>query len=206
MNKTQAATLLGVSVRAVERYAAADKLAARYVRGKTGQVLDFDEAEVERFKATLDAPVAKRPPAPSDPTLDPSAVSDALRQRARDGSGHGTPVEARQSATGTPGELAAELARVDAPSADAPEGALESDRTLQLLVRALREAPASGARSGSVPIEAKPLLTLGECSALTGLSRATLKRAVDEGGLRAQQIARTWRVRRDQLDEWLKTL
>jgi excisionase family DNA binding protein len=65
MNKTEAAAFIGVSTRALERYAAAGKLAAHYVRGKTGQVLAFDEAELQRFKAELEAPTDKPRQEPS---------------------------------------------------------------------------------------------------------------------------------------------
>lgn len=59
MNKNEAAQYLGVSTRALERYAASGKLAARYERGKTGQVLAFDQSELARFKAELEAPQEK---------------------------------------------------------------------------------------------------------------------------------------------------
>jgi excisionase family DNA binding protein len=65
MNKTEAAAFIGVSTRALERYAAAGKIAAHYERGKTGQVLAFDEAELQRFKAELEAPIDKPRQEPS---------------------------------------------------------------------------------------------------------------------------------------------
>jgi excisionase family DNA binding protein len=59
MNKQDAADFLGVSVRAVERYASAGRLPSRYVRGKTGQVLDFEQSDVDAFKIELETPVEK---------------------------------------------------------------------------------------------------------------------------------------------------
>lgn len=53
---------------------------------------------------------------------------------------------------------------------------------------------------------AKLLLTLAEAQALTGLSRAVLRAAIDAGELPARQIGRAWRVKRDDLDQWVKTL
>lgn len=59
MNKTEAAIFLGVSVRAVERYASGGRLPSRYVRGKTGQVLDFQQSDLEALKTELETPVEK---------------------------------------------------------------------------------------------------------------------------------------------------
>ncbi len=70
MNKTEAAEYLGCSVRAVERYAQLGRLAGRYERGKSGKVLVFDEADLERLKGELDA---------SEPR--PTARSQALALR-----------------------------------------------------------------------------------------------------------------------------
>lgn len=188
MNKTEAATFLGVSVRAIERYAAADKLPARYIRGKTGQILDFEQTDLERFKADLESPTAKG----SSPTATSSAEP---RQEEQHKARQGAPDGSRQGPTTA-------LAKVIEPRSEAPEANPE----LQLLVQALQELQRQGSRTLSAPVEAKPLLTLAECSALTGLSRATLKSAVDEGKLHARQIGRAWRVRRDELDQWLQTL
>jgi excisionase family DNA binding protein len=65
MNKTEAAAFIGVSTRALERYAAAGKIAAHYERGATGRVLAFDEAELLRFKTELEAPTDKPRQEPS---------------------------------------------------------------------------------------------------------------------------------------------
>lgn len=188
MNKTEAAAFLEVSVRAIERYVAADKLPAHYIRGKTGQMLDFDQADLERFKTELETPTPKG-------GASSSTTSDEPRQEAQD--------KTRQEASNQPrqGSTTALVKAVVPHSESSQVGS-----GLGLLVQALQELQKSGGRSLSVPVEAKPLLTLVECSALTGLSRATLKGAVDEGKLHARQIGRAWRVRRDELDQWLQTL
>lgn len=188
MNKTEAAALLGVSVRAVERYAAADKLPARYIRGKTGQILDFEQADLERFKIEIETPTPKG-------TSTATTSSDDQRQGERDKARQEATEDTRQSSTMA-------LAKVVAPHTEASQ----TNPALQLLVQALQELQKTGGRPLSVPVEAKPLLTLAECSTLTGLSRATLKNAVDQGTLNARQIGRAWRVRRDELDQWLQTL
>ena len=54
MNKKEAAELLGVSTRLVERYASQGRLKVTYVRGKTGRVAEFEESDLEQFKAELE--------------------------------------------------------------------------------------------------------------------------------------------------------
>lgn len=175
-------------MRAVERYAAAEKLPARYIRGKTGQILDFEQADLEHFKADLEMPTPK--------VSSLSATSSVeTRQGEQNKSRQEVPEEERQGPTTA-------LAKVVEPQSKAPE----TNPELQFLVQALQELQRQGGRTLSAPVEAKPLLTLAECSALTGLSRATLKSAVNERKLHARQIGRSWRVRRDELDQWLQTI
>ena len=184
MNKTEAAAMLGVSVRAIERYAAAEKLPARYVRGKTGQVLDFDPGEIERFKSELETPISKGAPTAA-------TRPDESRQNPQQ---HPTE-EDRQVPTMA-------LAKLGGPS----NGRQGLHPDMGALLEALRKASTASRQPLSVPVEAKPLLTVGECCALTGLSQATIKRAIDEKRLAARVMGRARRVRRDELDEWLKTV
>lgn len=58
----------------------------------------------------------------------------------------------------------------------------------------------------SVAIADKPLLKLDEASALTGLSRHILREAIDAGKLKAKIIGRSWRVKREDLDNYIKKL
>jgi excisionase family DNA binding protein len=57
-----------------------------------------------------------------------------------------------------------------------------------------------------VPVEAKLLLTLQEAQALTGLSRDTLRHAIDDGTLKAQVIGRGFKIKRADLDEYVAKL
>lgn len=160
MNKTEAAEFLGVSVRALERYVSAGRLASFYERGKTGKVLAFDADELKRFKAELEAPEERPRQAPTNAL---ARLGDANQSAAIE-------VLARLM----------EVAQNDATSADR--------------------------RALSVPIEAKPLLSLSEAGALTGLSRATLRVAIDGGALKAQRIGRGWKIKRADLDLWIEKL
>ena len=63
MDKKQASEFLGVSTRAIERYAAKGKINVTYTKNKTGQALaEFNDADLERLKEELQqAPYPKRP-------------------------------------------------------------------------------------------------------------------------------------------------
>lgn len=58
----------------------------------------------------------------------------------------------------------------------------------------------------SVPVESKPLLKLDEASILTGLSRQILREAIEANKLKAKIVGRAWRIKRDDLDLFLKKL
>jgi excisionase family DNA binding protein len=57
-----------------------------------------------------------------------------------------------------------------------------------------------------VAIENKPLLKLDESAALTGLSRQILRDAIRAEELKAKLIGRAYRIKRDDLDEFIKNL
>jgi excisionase family DNA binding protein len=52
----------------------------------------------------------------------------------------------------------------------------------------------------------KIILTLAEAAALTNLSRNHLRQAIEEKKLKARIIGRGWRVKRDDLDAYVKKL
>jgi excisionase family DNA binding protein len=53
MRKKEAAEFLGISVKSLERYTQKKRVGVSYVRGKTGNEADYDNAELERFKQEL---------------------------------------------------------------------------------------------------------------------------------------------------------
>lgn len=59
MDKKAAAEFLGVSVRALERYVQQGRISVRYEKGKTRPTANFDQAELEAFKAELNQPSYK---------------------------------------------------------------------------------------------------------------------------------------------------
>ncbi len=59
MNKQQAAEFLGVSVRALERYVQQGRIGVKYEKGKTRSTANFDQAELEEFRAELNQSTIK---------------------------------------------------------------------------------------------------------------------------------------------------
>jgi len=59
MNKQQAAKLLGVSVRALERYVQQGRISVKYEKGKTRSTANFDQTELEGLKEELNQPTIK---------------------------------------------------------------------------------------------------------------------------------------------------
>lgn len=113
------------------------------------------------------------------------------------------PVEARQEPPESPtgqGATGTLARRVEAPQ-------LARNADLAGFVAALMEAAQSSDKARqSVPVEAKLLLTLVEAQQLTGLSRSTLREAVEAKKLKAQQIGRAWRIKRSDLDAYIGKL
>jgi excisionase family DNA binding protein len=75
------------------------------------------------------------------------------------------------------------------------------------LVEALQNRNESKQKVGrDVAVENKPLLKLDEAAALTGLSRQILRKAIDSEELKGKIIGRAYRIKRDDLDEFIKNL
>lgn len=64
MDKKTAAAALGVSEKSISRYAASGKLPSRYVMGKNGKQLDFDEGDVAHLKEEMALPLERAIPRP----------------------------------------------------------------------------------------------------------------------------------------------
>jgi excisionase family DNA binding protein len=88
------------------------------------------------------------------------------------------------------------LARIDAPEA--------RNALIQLLERANKLDEKQS--TPLVAIENKPLLKLDEASILTGLSRQILRDAIEAKKLKAKIIGKAWRIKRENLDQFLKNL
>lgn len=182
MNKQEAAEFLGVSVRAIERYVSAGKLPANYVRGKTGQVLDFDAGDLERFKAELEAPVSRG-------TIEPD--------KTRQGAPQATTRAATRPGTATRADSTA-LARLDGPNAQ---------NALSLLVQAIADNSGKARQAPTVAPENKLMLTIEEAVAFSGIGRSAIDAAIKSGKLTAHSgYGRGRRVKRADLESYIGNL
>lgn len=77
---------------------------------------------------------------------------------------------------------------------------------LQQLTEAVQNLKALPGNGATVGIENKLLLTLNEVRALTGLSRDTLREAIESGQLKARIVGKAWRVKRKDLEEYIENL
>jgi excisionase family DNA binding protein len=73
-------------------------------------------------------------------------------------------------------------------------------------LQVLRQAITPETKAVGVPIADKPLLKLDEASALTGLARDTLRRAIGSKELSGKLIGRAFRIKRADLDKYIKNL
>jgi excisionase family DNA binding protein len=150
MNKTEAAQLLKVSARTLQRLSQQGKISVAYKNSKTGAEADYDDEELRRYLEQQRSIIYK---------------------------------PASQALTTIPQEALA----------------IKNDDRLITILEAFRPP-----QKPTVPIESKPLLKLHEAAALTGLSRQTLRAAIEEKKLKAQISGRAWRIKRTDLDSYVQ--
>jgi excisionase family DNA binding protein len=83
------------------------------------------------------------------------------------------------------------------------------ERREQANIEAIRGVLSDGSdkpRSASIRVSEKILLTLDDCRLLTGLSRQTLRQAIEDGKLKGRLIGRSFRIKRADLDMFIKKL
>ncbi len=91
-----------------------------------------------------------------------------------------------------------------APTTANPPTALARRRDVAEFFKLIETARAAAPTVSD--LAAKPLLKLNEVQTLTGLSRETLREAIDKGRLKAKLIGRAYRIKRADLDEFIKKL
>lgn len=185
MNKKDAANYLGISTRTLEWHVKQKNIGARKVRGKTGEIADFDEGELRKLKAQIEARrepshavVRDSPESPDSPDQSLARLSDV-----------------------SPEQFAELLTRTYQAGAEAIM------QRLPLMLPAAND----GGRTPEPTISDlahKLVLSLKEVSQLTGRSVARLREDCESGRLKAKknEIARGWRVKRDDLDSYVRKL
>lgn len=179
MNKPEAAKYLQIGVRSLERYTSEGRLQPGRVRTKTGLALDYTQAELERFKAELQAEAAQVLAGPTRPA---------------EGSPEGAATLARVEGARDPQVLAVSKRA----GSEVPQVLVPLD-VLARLAATLGEAE----KKPRVATADKLLLDLAEAQALTGLSRGHLRAAIASGALQARRIGRGFKVRREELEQFV---
>ncbi len=185
MNKKDAAAFVGVSVRMIENYAKQNKLSVRYVRGKTGDVADFDEGELKQLRDERANEHAPRPSVSYNSPETPEAEPRSL---------------ARLSDV-TPEQFAEILTRAYAA------GASEIAQRLPPMLPPASDA-ASREHATISDLAHKLLLSLPEASRLSGVPIDKLRAAVNSGELATVSgVGRgLGKVRRETLETYVKSL
>jgi hypothetical protein len=93
---------------------------------------------------------------------------------------------------------------------ESPDTALTATKSpdARLIVASLVEAIASReeSRSASVRVSEKLLLNLNDCKLLTGLSEQNLRDAIKSDRLKAKIIGRGWKIKKQDLDDFVSNL
>jgi excisionase family DNA binding protein len=178
ITKDEAAALLDKTPRAVERYAAAGRLSVTYAKGKTRDIPQYDRAEVEALAEELQKP--------------------------------STPARGTVATPGDNGDKGMSQAVAIRSHALERQPSAEGMQTFALMVAdALRGAQTHANGTGgavSVSIADKLMLSIDEAAALAGLSANHVREAIKAGRLKAKIVGRGWRVKRPDLDAYVKKL
>jgi excisionase family DNA binding protein len=183
MNKKEAAEFLGVSEKTVERYKSSGKLSARLKRivgadGKSRKVLEFNQSDLERLKRELSGNMVF--PETTDGHAQTKTQTDTDKQTQLD------------TANLAGNELSI-------------YGQTRTDNLFGIIFKSFesmseRHLETSGRFQ-------KLVLTVDEAAAVSGLPKAYLDRAIKkEQTLKATKIGGRYRIKRQDLDEFINNL
>lgn len=182
MNKKEAAQFLEVSEKTVERYKSAGKLSARMKRitgddGKARQVLDFSESELQRIKQEL-----------SGETIFPMVTN-----------GH------PQTKTQTDTDRQTELDRLNIANEESL--ILGQTQTVTVIKAIFERIETVFERQIQASDRAQKLmLSIVEASAISGLPKSFIRQSIKDGKLKAVVIGRTYKIKRTDLDSFVRDL
>ena len=98
-------------------------------------------------------------------------------------------------------------AEVEAPSESQSLATVQSaPESVERLIMALEAMRQQRPAAPLADIAHKLMLTLQEAVALTGLSQRRLREAIRAGQLKAQIIGRGWRIKRTDLEDYVRDL
>jgi excisionase family DNA binding protein len=197
MNKQQAAQFLEISVRSLERFVQQGKISVRYEKGKTRPTANFDETELAAFKEELNQPSYK----PAVEARQIASVEHGQKDTANSQS------EDLADFDENPSDEVRQITTVKHSQQDTEVYPIGENPTVIERLSAVIEAML--ARTGDdtrVRVGEKLLLTIAEAQELTGLPRQMLRDAITEGTLKAKVIGRSWRIKRSDLEAFVKQL
>ena len=182
VNKKEAAEFLGVSEKTVERYKSAGKLSARMKRitgtdGKSRQILDFNQADLDRLKRELSNEIVYPEVTPRHAQTKTQTDTDRQTQLDKVNSSNEEFAIIRQ--TQTDNFIGTILERLE----NVFERQLEASNRNQ-----------------------KMMLDIAEVSILSGLPKSFIRQSIKAGQLKAKIIGGRWKVKRLDLDEFIKNL
>ncbi len=182
MNKNDASKYLEIGLRTLERHTSAGRITAKKVKTPNGPALDYEEAELERFRRAVLEPAELEAPAPSPPPLPGPANGVAEVALAR--------IEPQA------------LARHQAQAIDVVTVPVE-------VLAKLADVAATVAGRRAKPqalLGEKLTLSLDEAVAFSGVPRSLLRTAIGDGKLVGRKVGRTIRVQRVELERFVSEL
>jgi excisionase family DNA binding protein len=183
MNKKEAAEFLGVSEKTVERYKSSGKLSARLKRivgadGKSRKVLDFNQSDLDRLKRELSGNVVF------------PELTDGHAQT--------------KTQTDTDGQTQPDSANF-ANNQLLTVGQTQTASLFEVFFKSLETISERNLRASDR--FQKLMLTVDEAAAVSGLPKAFLDRAIKkDGALKATKIGGRYRIKRQDLDEFINNL
>jgi excisionase family DNA binding protein len=183
MNKKEAAEFLELSEKTVERYKSSGKLSARMKRivgadGKSRKVLDFNQSDLDRLKRELSGNVVF--PELTDGHAQTETQTDTDRQ---------TQLDSANFANN-------ELLTV---------GQTQTVNLFEVIFKSLETISERNLRASDR--FQKLMLTVDEAAAVSGLPKVFLDRAIKkDGALKATKIGGRYRIKRQDLDEFINNL
>ncbi len=181
LNKADAAAYIGVSVRTLMRLTGAKDGVAHLPKRRDSAPTMYAKAELDRYLSSVT----------STPIVSGVVTPDTDK----------TPVNMGVSRMPT-------VPTVTDDERLLMMAALMAEQMMKRLPPMLPPAPNGDAAPASVavPVADKLTLSLVEASQLSGLSRGHLRGAIEAKKLKARIIGRGWRVKRDDLDLYVKKL
>jgi excisionase family DNA binding protein len=183
MNKKEAAEFLKVSEKTIERYKSAGKLSARMIRttgddGKTRQVLDFKDTELQKLKEELSGEIVF--PMVTDGQAQTKTQTDTDRQT--------------------------QLDRLNIANAESLTlGQTQTANLFEVIFKSLETISERQIETSNR--FQKLMLTVDEAAAVCGLPKAFINRAIKKDAtLKATKIGGRYRIKRQDLNEFINSL